>query len=46
MTAEYPRDILFTAYAINDAYLRFCMSNTRILNPLFGHIVEEPAECM
>lgn len=27
MTAEYPKDILLTAYATNDDYLHFCMSN-------------------
>lgn len=30
MTAEYPKDILLTEYAINDAYSHICMSNTRV----------------
>lgn len=30
MMAEYPKDILLTEYAINDAYSHICMSNTRV----------------
>jgi uncharacterized membrane protein len=36
MTAEYPKDIPLTVYAINDAYLHFHMSNTTRIHESFA----------